>query len=363
MQIDRAADLEEGLEGLSPMTALHRSLTGAVLIIDEQKRNAALNPAAEALLGFQPGQSQSLELLPPPLRHSIEETFAIGKPQELQILLTTPEGGEIPVHLNSSFLRSAPGGQRSVVVVLNDLSPARELDDHMRHLGCLASIGTLSASMAHEIKNALVAIKAFLELLIEQNKDAELAGMVSREMRRIDSIVSQMLRFAGPAKPTFSILHLHDLLDQTLRLIEHQLAGKKIRLKKSFVASSDLVQGDTYQLEQALLNLFFNAIDAMGPNGELTLTTEITTPEAEPSDNPGRIPEAHLQLRIQDSGTGIPPENIPRLFDPFFTTKKKGNGLGLSITRRIIQEHSGAISVKSALNQGTAFTLLLPSAA
>src|SRR4051812_44434025 len=113
MQIDRAAELEQGLEGLSPMTALHRSLTGAVLIIDEEKQNAVLNPAAEALLGFQPGQSQSLELLPHPLRHSIEETFATAKPQELQILLTAPERGEIPVHLSSSFLRLAPRGQRS----------------------------------------------------------------------------------------------------------------------------------------------------------------------------------------------------------------------------------------------------------
>src|SRR5205085_3442343 len=102
--------------------------------------------------------------------------------------------------------------------------------------------------------------------------------------------VSQMLKFAGPAKPTFSSLHLHDVLEHSLGLVEHQLAGKKIRLKKSFAAAPDLVRGDSYQLEQALLNLLFNAVEAMGLNGELALATELgvaapTTPSA-PASRP-----------------------------------------------------------------------------
>jgi len=243
--------------------------------------------------------------------------------------------------------------------VLNDLSAARNLESSMRRLDRLASIGTLSASMAHEIKNALVAVRTFIDLLIQQNKDAELASTVGREITRIDSIVSQMLRFAGPAQPTFSILHLHEVVEHSLRLVEHQLAGKNIRLRKSLAASPDLLRGDSYQLEQVLLNLFFNAIQAMGPDDELSVSTELVLPP-QPSPRPE---DAQLRLRVQDTGLGIPPENIPRLFDPFFTTKKKGIGLGLSITRRIIQEHSGTIGVESVLNQGTTFTLFLPCAA
>jgi signal transduction histidine kinase len=140
-------------------------------------------------------------------------------------------------------------------------------------------------------------------------------------------------------------------------LVEHQLAGKKIRLQKSLAASPDVVWGDSYQLEQALLNLFFNASEATGANGELSIATELVIPAPPSCGGPSGT---QIRLSIKDSGIGIPPENIPRLFDPFFTTKKKGNGLGLSITRRIIQEHNGTISVASALNQGTTFTILLP---
>src|SRR5262249_40181844 len=152
---------------------------------------------------------------------------------------------------------------------------------------------------------------------------------------------SQMLRFAGPAKPTFATLHLHEVIEHSLRLVEHQLAAKKIRLNKSLAASPDLLRGDSYQLEQVLLNLFFNAIHAMAPGGELTVATELTSGIAVPAVPPGVSPSNHsaggtpaslatqLCLRVRDSGPGIPPENIPRLFDPFFTTKKKGVGLGL----------------------------------
>src|SRR5207237_5033480 len=169
-------------------------------------------------------------------------------------------------------------------------------------------------------------------------KDAELTGIVSREVRRIDSIVSQMLRFAGPAKPTFSALLMRDVLEQSCRLIEHQLAKKQIHLQKTFLASPDLMRGDSYQLEQAFLNLLFNAIEAMGPNGELVIATDLVTLETKSPVLPASQP-THLRLRIKDNGVGIPPENIARRFDPFFTTKKRGRALGFSITRRLVKTH------------------------
>ena len=264
------------------------------------------------------------------------------------------DGGSLALHVCTSILHSDKADPPRVVAVLHDLTPARELEQRMRHLDCLASIGTLSASMAHEIKNALVAVKTFLDLLIQQNKDAELAGVVSREISRVDSIVSQMLRFAGPAKPTFSTIHLHDLLEHSLRVVQPQLKAKNLRLAKSLAASPDFFRGDNYQLEQALLNLVFNAIEAMSPKGLLSIATDLV-----PATATG---PAQLRLRITDTGLGIPAENIPRLFDPFFTTKTKGTGLGLSITRRIIHEHDGSIAVESQVNTGTTFTILFPAA-
>src|SRR5207245_8400399 len=163
----------------------------------------------------------------------------------------------------------------AVAFLLADSHAAGRREQELRRLDRLASIGTLSASMAHEIKNALVAGKTFIDLLLEKHQDAELVEIVRREMGRIDSIVSQMLRFAVPAKPTFSTIRLHEILDHSLRLVQPQLEGKSISLSRSFQAASDLVNGDDYQLQQAFVNLFLNALEAMGPNGTLTVATDI----------------------------------------------------------------------------------------
>ncbi len=361
---DGLAKADEGLGCLNFMGGLQEALASAVVVADDQRKLCGFNPEAEKLLRLHASNvlHEPLDVLPTPLREIIQKTFLASSPQNCEITVSAGDNAELAFQVSTSLAEFGQGHGLGVVAVIRNLTSAKCLEQHLRHLDCLASIGTLSASMAHEIKNALVAVRTFLDLLIQQNKDAELTDIVSGEVRRIDSIVSQMLRFAGPAKPTFAALRLHDVLEQSFRLIEHQLAGKKIHLKKSLSASPDWVRGDSYQLEQAFLNLLFNAIEAMGPNGQLSITTESVTPET-PTPHPPASPHpTHLRLRIQDSGVGIPPENIPRLFDPFFTTKKRGTGLGLSITRRIVQEHSGTINVESALNQGTTFTILLPCA-
>ena len=136
--------------------------------------------------------------------------------------------------------------------------------------------------MAHEIKNALVAGKTFVDLLLEKHQDAELVEVVRREMGRIDAIVSRMRRFAGPARPAFREVRLHEVLDHSLRLVQPQLEGKLVSVNRSFQASPDLLHGDDYQLQQAFVNLFLNALEAMGPNGTLSVATDILPPGATP---------------------------------------------------------------------------------
>jgi two-component system sensor histidine kinase HydH len=352
--------MEEASESPDLAEVLRKCLRYAVILIDERKEIAALNQEAEALMGVHARELLlgALETLPRSMQQVLQETLTTGKSvQGRQIQIHTADRGKVTVCLNTFPAVRTSGEVSSVVMTLNDLTAAQSLEQHMRHFDRLASIGTLSASMAHEIKNALVAVKTFVDLLLKENKDAELAGVVSREMRRIDSIVSQMLRFAGPAKPTFAFVRMHELLERTLRLVQFQIEGKKISLQRSFDASSDWVRGDNYQLEQAFINLFFNALEAMGANGTLTVATEIIAPDAA-SD---RSKNTLLTVTVKDTGTGIPPENIGKLFEPFFTTKPDGTGLGLSISRRIIQEHGGTIAVRSELNQGTMFAISLPA--
>ena len=230
-------------------------------------------------------------------------------------------------------------------------NPAPASAEQMRRLDRLANLGMLSAGMAHEIKNGMVAVKTFVDLLLEKNRDTDLGEVVRHELDRINGIVSQMLRIAAPGRTVFKPVHGHELLEYSLRLLQPRIGGKLITLQKNYYAATDVVQGDDAQLQQVFMNLLLNALEAMGPNGTQTIGTEITGGE-----NGGQV----LKIQIQDTGVGIAPENVARLFEPFFTTKKNGTGLGLVICRRIIEEHHGVIQAHSEAGQGSTFSISLP---
>ena len=337
--------------------ALDHSLACAIISVDRQRRITGFTPKASELTGLaaEAVLGQAVSLLPEPLPGLFQEALSEEVSHwERHVLLPSSSGGQFTVRVSALALHAADGAGGGAVLVLHDVTPVRFLDENLRRLDRLASIGTLSASMAHEVKNAMVAIKTFVDLLVRQNQEAALAEIVGKEMRRIDSIVSQMLRFSGPARPAFATLPLHRILEDALTLVQHHLEGRKIRLVRDFQADPDTVRGDLYQLQQAFLNLFLNSLQAMGAHGELRVTTELVEgPE---------LAGPQVRVSVRDTGIGIAPENLKRLFDPFFTTKPDGTGLGLPITRRILEEHHGSIGVTSELNEGTTFTLLLPSA-
>jgi signal transduction histidine kinase len=225
-------------------------------------------------------------------------------------------------------------------------------EEKIQRLDRLASLGLLSAGMAHEIKNGMVAVKTFIDLLAKKNPDAELTEMVGRELQRINGIVTQMLRFAAPKSALFTTVKIHEALDLSLRLLQHQISVKLISLKRDYRAVPDTVRGDDAQLQQAFTNLLLNALEAMGMNGTLTVSTEIVD---------GENGRRALRIQIQDTGVGITPENLPRMFEPFFTTKTNGTGLGLTISHRIALEHHGRIEVQSEMNKGSTFSISLPA--
>ena len=344
MEGDRAVTRQQDY-GLSFTDALRECLNCAVIAMDHEQRITAFNGQAEKLTHLCATQvlGHSIDRLPSSLRKVLRRILTQGQPVE---------GRELPADDGTLRISAYPSldadGKVGLIVLLYDLGAMEKLDNNMRQLDRLASVGALSASMAHEIKNAMVAIRTFVEVLVKENKSAELAEIVVREMRRIDSIVSQMLRLAGPTKPTFASIRLHTVLEHALHLVQHQLEGKKLSSTREFAARADVVRGDEYQLQQAFLNLFFNAIEAMSAGGQLAVTTEtIKAPRS-------------IRVSVSDTGSGIPPENLGRLFDAFFTTKQHGTGLGLPITRRIIQEHSGSITVESEVDKGTIFHVVLP---
>jgi signal transduction histidine kinase/putative methionine-R-sulfoxide reductase with GAF domain len=215
----------------------------------------------------------------------------------------------------------------------------------------LAALGQLAAGIAHEIRNPLTSINILIHSLTE-NLPAKIScredlKVIEEEILRINEIVDQFLRFARPASPLFEKTDLLPIFEEILQLLRPQMERGKITVKKEF-EPLPLITVDKEQIKQVILNLLMNAIQAMPAGGELGIK--------------GRFSKDGywVELAIQDSGLGIPPEDMDKLFDPFFSTKEGGIGLGLSIAHRIIDQHHGKIEVESHPGNGTLFTISLP---
>jgi signal transduction histidine kinase len=247
--------------------------------------------------------------------------------------------------MSSSHPEKKPGGATA-----SSSAGANDLQENLRRLDRLASLGFVSAGLAHEIKNGLVAIKTYVDLLLEKGEDQEMAEVVRRELKRIDGLATQMLRLSTPKPGASTQVSIHEVLDHSLRLLEHQMSGRMILLKRDYRATPDTVCGNESQLQQAFMNLVLNGLEAIGSNGELTVRTEVF------ADAAGR---AGLKIFFEDTGPGIAAEHLTRLFEPFFTTKKHGTGLGLAISRRVAEDHQGTIEVVSGAGRGTTFIVSL----
>lgn len=336
--------------------ALGQCLVSSVIFIDSDGQTATLCPEAANWLGVE-SHSCPAAALPATLVALAREVRLSGKPsgcRDIQVSLSHRAAGMLRV--SAMPIGTGPSGW-AVAMGLTQLARLEQCEEHLQQLERLANTGKLAASTAHEIRNALVAGKTFIELLLEKNRDAELGEVVAREVSRIDGLVSRLLRFPGAQKRTTAPVHLHQVLDYSLRLVQPQLTGKSISVERLFHASADLTQGDERALQQTFVNLLLNAVEAMSSHGKLTLQTQLTAAEGNPA-----LQGSGIRVKLHDTGAGITPRNLEHLFEPFFTTKPGGTGLGLAIARQIIQDHGGTISVESSVGGGTTFWVLLPTA-
>jgi signal transduction histidine kinase len=336
----------------NPASLWQESPACGALVVGERNRVVACTAEAAAHLRTKAEQLRNAPAssLPAPLPKLIRNAAKSGRPvSNVEIPLKIPHADSATLRASLLPIETREGAR--VIVVLNPAVSAPVFEQKLRRLDRLASLGTLSASMAHEIKNGMVAIKTFIDLLLQKGQDTELTEVVNRELQRINAIVTQMLRFASPKPAAFSTVHVHELLDHSLRLLHHQISAKLISLQRRYQARTDTVRADEVQLQQAFMNLLLNALEAMDTNGVLTIATEIAGGE------PGA---GRIHIHIQDTGVGVASENMGRLFEPFFTTKKNGTGLGLAISQRIAHEHRGAIQAQSKVNRGSTFSVSLP---
>jgi two-component system NtrC family sensor kinase len=232
-----------------------------------------------------------------------------------------------------------------------------EAQRKLYHSDKLASLGRLAAGIAHEINNPLTGVLTFASFLhkraADNDKTKEDLEVIIRETKRCREIVKNLLDFARQVPAQKTIIDIGEVINQSLQIIDNQLSIRNIIVKKMFPKENlPKLKVDKNQLQQVLINLIVNAADAIGENrGEILIDTSVVKKEG----------KNLIQIKIKDSGSGIPREALSKIFEPFFSTKgQKGTGLGLAVVWGIITEHNGTIGVESEENKGTTFTIQLP---
>lgn len=272
-----------------------------------------------------------------PIREQVrvEETLRLGEADKV-------------IGLTVSRMQDAKGSHTGYIGTFQDLTELKKLSEEIKRNEQLAAIGELSANIAHEIRNPLASLKGSIEMLMEGSPEGEqrerLSAIALREMDRLDSIISDFLSYSRPKKLEAESFDLHGLLDETLDLLENR-ADSQVAIHRDYSGPS-LVRADSKKIQQVLMNLGVNALEAMPGGGDLTVSA--------------RQINGSVDVAFSDTGTGISPGAIKNVFFPFFTTKPRGTGLGLSIAYRIVEDHGGKLTVRSGPG-GTTFEMLLPA--
>jgi signal transduction histidine kinase len=308
-----------------------------------------------------------LNTLPAQLSQILKDALETGH-SEQDVEIAIEDKGHDPIFLSvgSSNFNSHTGENLGALLLVNDITALKQLQTQIRRTDRLASMGTLSAGMAHEIKNPLVTIKTFTQLLPDRYHDAEFRetffSLMSDEVGRIDKIVNELLLFARPSQPVLENISIHEILTQSLRLVRQQLNYHNIQVQSDFTATQDVICGDSTLLSQAFVNFLLNAHDAMPNGGQLRLhTRKVYYNHLKKARKiPGASETDFIEINIDDSGEGIKESDLTHVFDPFFTTKSNGTGLGLSISHGIVEEHGGTIDIKSTAGAGTQLSVIFP---
>jgi PAS domain S-box-containing protein len=336
------------------------TMESGVIAIAADGTITLFNAAAEEMTQLQAEalRGKSLDQLPAPLAAALRGALGGAKPlAQVEMVVHNRAGHPVPIISSSSTLRDRSGALLGAVAVFSDLSRVKELEREKWRVERLASVGALAAGIAHEIKNPLVAIKTFAELLPERFTDEDFHGdfskVVVREIDRIDALVGR-LKGLTPTAQRMVPLDIVRSVQETLALLRAQLEQARITVTTSYQRALPLVSGDADQLKQLFLNVSVNAIEAMNLGGHLKVRV------ADRKALGSRV----VVVEIEDSGDGIPTHLLAKIFDPFVTTKERGSGLGLSICRGIADAHRATIyATNSTAGPGAVIVIEFPALA
>jgi len=334
------------------------SMTNGLITLDLEGRLVTANAATEAIFNETKKDLEGKyfpQLWPQdsPIVRLLERCVVHGEPcRNKEVILESATGRRRTLILNSSFLKDARETPIGILLVFNDVTEMKEMEARIRQTDRLAALGTLSAGLAHEIRNPLSAIKTFVQLLPKKLSSAGFLDKfhvtVLRELNRINDLIERLLELARPPKMKYKTIQPTELLRQVTDLYRDELEQANISLSIQEKGSLPEIRVDSEHLVRAFSNLVKNAKQAMPEGGTLTITAEAK--------------DEGLCLHFTDTGIGMDQLTLENIFNPFFTTKDKGTGLGLAITHKIVQEHGGTILVSSTPGTGSTFTLTFPRA-
>ena len=289
----------------------------------------------------------------------IFQRFVRAPLQQLSMKMALVEEGDLSVRLPSATPDEVGRLMGSFNSMVEKLSEAHsELQQchyqQMERVDRLASVGEMSAGIAHEIKNPLAAISGAVTVLAddftEEDPRREVVAKVLEQIARLDKAATDLLYFGKPGKPSFAWVDVNDLLKKTLFFVAQHPEARNVHQLQELTRDLPPVWVDEKQLQQVFFNLVINAIQAMRAGGTLLIQTDRVA-------SPGN---GMVRVLIGDSGPGIPPDDLERIFQPFYTTKTQGTGLGLAICRQLMEHQGGTIRVASRLGEGTRVTIELP---
>ncbi len=305
----------------------------------------------------------------PLCKDALQQVLTTGEVQSGTLISSDQHGQELVLDMDIQPLCDDQEQQVGALITFVDVTSVHRLEEEKRRLDRLASLGEMAANVAHEVRNPLASIKTSIQMLIDDLSDEsgvdipsgspsrvevaqESTAVMLKEVERLDAIVRDMLLFAKPRQLHRVRCDLAALSNHVLHLLQPQYTAMHVHIHRVY-EPIPILWIDMGQIEQVLLNLYANALQAMSEGGILTITCHVITGVSKETPQ-------WVEVMVADTGTGIPSEHMERIFQPFFTTKAHGIGLGLPITRRLIEDHGGLLLVESQPGKGTTFSIRLP---
>jgi len=326
----------------------------AIAIIDDRGRIIDCNPKLIHLTGYthdQLRQKDFYALIDADNIRKIRTPKNIHFPGDhFETTLFTRDGLKIPVEIYIIRGFSVDEQGNLAFAYVRDLTERKKIEQYSIQAEKMYALGQLSSGIAHEIRNPLFALNNNLDFLAQKFGDSQDFREVYPELRggieRIHRIVSAILDYTRPHKPEFQAVCIDDVIQNSLTLSQKQLEKSSITVNTELQSGGKTVEADPHQLEQVFINLFLNAFQAMNGAGVLTIRTQPLARQ--------------LEVQVEDTGRGIPEEDLPRIFDPFYSKSPQGTGLGLAIVQRILENHNAEYQVSSKIGLGTTFTIRFP---